>query len=92
MMKKIAQRQVQVADMARAYEQKFGAIDNGFRDQLKAFAEKNPLFPEQSAQKPAAPVKKEFNSLPNPAEFNGKRMKAPDGSIIRSNGKQWVKE
>ncbi len=91
-LQKAAERQVQVADMARAYEQKFGAIDNGFRDQLKAFAEKNPLFPEKQAQKPAAPAKKEFNSLPNPADFNGKRMKAPDGSIIRSNGKQWVKE
>lgn len=33
-----------------------------------------------------------FNSLPNPAEFNGKRMRAPDGSVIRSNGKTWVKE
>jgi hypothetical protein len=33
-----------------------------------------------------------FNSLPNPAQFNGKRMRAPDGSVIRSNGKTWIKE
>ncbi len=33
-----------------------------------------------------------FDALPNPSEFNGKRMRAPDGTIIRSNGKSWIKE
>ena len=37
-------------------------------------------------------IPKSFASLPNPADFNGKRMRAPDGSVIRSNGKTWVKE
>ena len=40
----------------------------------------------------AAPSNKNFASLPNPAEFNGKRMRGPDGVVIRSNGKTWVKE
>jgi len=52
-MKKAAERQIKVADMARAYEQKHGALDNGFRDELKAYADKNPLFAE-AKQQPAA--------------------------------------
>jgi hypothetical protein len=44
----------------------------------------------QAATPSASP--KSFNALPSPAEFSGKRMRAPDGSVLRSNGKAWVKE
>jgi hypothetical protein len=86
-LQKAADRQVQVSDMARAYEQAYGKIDNGFRDQLKAFSDANPLFPQ--ATKPA--IKTEFDAMPNPKDFTGKKMRAPDGTIIQSNGSSWVK-
>lgn len=38
------------------------------------------------------PPKREFSMLPNAKEYDGKRMKAPDGSIYRSVGGQWKKE
>lgn len=44
------------------------------------------------AATPQPKQQQSFDTLPNPAQFSGKRMRAPDGSIIRSNGKQWIKE
>lgn len=35
---------------------------------------------------------KTFSSLPDPASLNGKRIQAPDGSIMRSNGSKWIQE
>jgi hypothetical protein len=35
---------------------------------------------------------KTFSSLPDPASLNGKRIQAPDGSIMRSNGNKWIQE
>lgn len=42
--KKLAQRDAEVAKMARAYRKKHGGFDDGFYDELDAFSEKNPLF------------------------------------------------
>lgn len=33
-----------------------------------------------------------FSSLPDPASLNGKRIQAPDGNIMRSNGSKWIQE
>lgn len=38
------------------------------------------------------PQKREFSMLPSAKEYDGKRMKAPDGSVYRSAGGKWVKE
>jgi hypothetical protein len=35
---------------------------------------------------------REFSMLPNAKQFDGKRMQAPDGSVYRSRGGEWVKE
>lgn len=43
--KKIAQRKIEIARMMRAYEDTHGQLDNGFLNELSAWAEKNPLFP-----------------------------------------------
>ena len=40
----------------------------------------------------AAPQQREFSMLPKASEFDGKRMRAPDGSIYRSTGGKWMKE
>lgn len=47
-----------------------------------------------SAEQPksAQPAQREFSMLPKAAEFDGKRMRAPDGSVYRSAGGRWVKE
>ncbi|WP_440110343.1 hypothetical protein [Acidovorax sp. BL-A-41-H1] len=44
------------------------------------------------AKEQPAPAAKEFSMLPKATEFDGKRMRAPDGSIYRSTGGKWVKE
>lgn len=33
-----------------------------------------------------------FNSMPNPAQYTGKRIQAPDGTIYKSNGSSWVRQ
>lgn len=38
------------------------------------------------------PESQTFNSLPDPASLNGRRIQGPDGKILRSNGKSWVPE
>lgn len=40
----VQQRNQQVAQFARKYEQKYGRLDNGFFDQLSAWSSANPLF------------------------------------------------
>ena len=42
--KKLAQRDAEVARMARQYRQKNGTINEGFYDELARFSEANPLF------------------------------------------------
>lgn len=37
-------------------------------------------------------VQREFSMLPNAAQFDGKRMRAPDGTVYRSRNGQWAKE
>jgi hypothetical protein len=44
MQKKLAERQIQVAKMAREYEKTNGQLDAGFSDQIAQWAEQNPLF------------------------------------------------
>lgn len=50
-LQKVNQRTIQVAKFAREYaKQNGGKLDSGFDDQLQAWAEKNPLFPQQQQQ------------------------------------------
>jgi hypothetical protein len=41
---KVMEREVQVAKMARQYQQKYNKMDAGFFDQLNGWAERNPIF------------------------------------------------
>lgn len=43
-------------------------------------------------EKKEAGKQREFSMLPNAKQYDGKRMQAPDGTIYRSRGGQWVKE
>ena len=38
------------------------------------------------------PAQREFSMLPKASDFDGKRMRAPDGTIYRSSGGRWNKE
>lgn len=42
--RKLAERKIQIAELARAYEARNGQIDNGFEQELSQWAESNPLF------------------------------------------------
>lgn len=54
--RKIAQRQVQVSQLARQYAAKNGGrLDAGFDEQLQRWAEQNPLFPQAQQQQQGAP-------------------------------------
>lgn len=44
---------------------------------------------KQGQQKPQ---QREFSMLPNAAQYEGKRMRAPDGTVYRSSGGRWNKE
>lgn len=54
--RKLAQRDKDVARLAREYRKKNGSLDEGFFDVLEEFSAKNPLFPDSGAQ--PAPIAK----------------------------------
>jgi hypothetical protein len=54
---KLQRRKIDIAKMARKYEQDNGQIDNGFYDQIETWSEANPLFPE-AANTPKPPKSK----------------------------------
>lgn len=74
-MTKMAERERDVARLARDYKRKNGKFDDGFYDELQAFSEKNPLF-EKKASEAMAPV-----YARNPT--TGARIVSTDG------GKTW---
>ncbi|MDQ0084590.1 hypothetical protein J2W35_004959 [Variovorax boronicumulans] len=65
--RKIAQRQIEVANMANAYERQNGRLDAGFDKQLAEYAAANRLFPDApsgaNAQRAAAPAAPDLRSL-----------------------------
>lgn len=51
--------------------------------------------PQQAAAprpKAEAGQQKVFSSMPDPAQYSGRRVQAPDGGVYKSNGKNWVRE
>ncbi|MFL9670437.1 hypothetical protein WIX39_026140 [Variovorax sp. AB1(2024)] len=65
--RKIAQRQIEVANMANDYERQNGRLDAGFDKQLADYAAANRLFPDApsgaSASRAAAPAAPDLRSL-----------------------------
>lgn len=43
-------------------------------------------------QEPPKAQQREFSMLPKASEYDGKRMRAPDGTVYRSSGGRWNKE
>jgi hypothetical protein len=77
--KKLAQRDIEVAKMAREYRARNGRLDEGFYADLEKFSGANPLFPKQESKGTIGTVE-------------GQRGKSKSGrSIIMRNG-QWEYE
>lgn len=74
--KKLKNFQREYALMQQEMQQYYGP-DNGFKEYKPATQEK----------KPEGPVT--FNSMPDPAQYKGRRVKAEDGTIYISDGKSW---
>ena len=51
-MKRLQQRNVEIAELANEYVRQTGRLDAGFYDQLEAWSEQNPLFPEAERMSP----------------------------------------
>lgn len=85
--KKLAQRDMEVAKMAREYRGKNGTINEGFYNQLAQYSESNPLFGGAAA----APKAKAFSSRP-PANSSNRGKFLTDtetGQRFKSNGISW---
>lgn len=54
--RKLAQRDKQVAKIAREYRKRNGTIDEGFYDELNRFSAANPLFPQQTQVAPPSNI------------------------------------
>lgn len=54
--KKLARRDQEIGKLAREYRNKNGRFDEGFFDELRVFAEANPLFPQTTTATPEQPA------------------------------------
>ena len=48
-MKRLAERDAQMAKMARDYKKKHGKFDEGFDDEMALWSTQNPLFPDMNS-------------------------------------------
>ena len=85
---KIAERDKQVAQLARDYKRKNnGQFDDGFYDELRQFSEKNPLFPKVEA---AAPTKNIVDVLPKTGVKKGTQARdTVTGKVLTFDGMTW---
>ncbi len=88
---KLADRDKDVARMARNYRQKHGTINEGFYNELAAYSEANPLFGNVAAQTNGGQA---FSKMPTANASNkGKYLTdTATGKRFRSNGMSWVEE
>lgn len=78
--RRIAQREIEIAKMAREYARKHGGrLDFNFEDELSAWADANPLFADLAKTKSDAPA------YPEGATATG-----PNGDKLRFTSGQWV--
>lgn len=67
------------------------------QQQFASQADPRTYQPDHAAAPATAPtqapsVPQKFDMLPSAAQFTGKRMRADNGTIYRSNGSKWIKE
>jgi hypothetical protein len=82
--KRVNNRSIEVARMARDYRKANGRLDEGFYDKLDEFSAKNPLFDDMEAPKQA--------QVPPPQERQiGTFYQTPKGKAMW-NGERWIPE
>jgi len=80
---KVAQRKVEIAQFARDYAAKNnGRLDYRFEDELRQWAEANPLFPQEQ-QQPSGPVE---------VRSEQEALSMPPGTIVILNGRRFKVE
>jgi hypothetical protein len=80
--KKMNDRSIEVAKMAREYERKHGQLDSGFEDELDKYSTANPMFkPEKTASETAITQPVVTTGLPPANNYkNGTTATGDDGS------------
>ena len=76
------------ADEAQQIQDKLEGFETYLGEQRKAFA----VAPQTGAAPAATPTPKTFDSLPDPKQYEGKRMRGKDGTIYKSDGKEWKRQ
>jgi hypothetical protein len=92
--KRLAERRLTISRMAQEYKESNpkGILDVGWRKVRDEYIQSNPLYPELVKAEKTKQTVKSFEALPDAKQYDGKRIKFPDGSIHRSVNGQWVKE
>lgn len=77
-----------VGDRTKPVEQRLAALKTA-QSMIQVWEDraKNGQSAPQATSQPQT-----FSLPPNASQYAGRRIKAPDGSILRSDGKRWVKE
>lgn len=91
--RKLAQRDMEVAKMAREYRKKRGQFDEGFFDELDKYSQAHPLFQEKSVKGSKSPSTKSgavLNALPQ----GSKQIGTSGGKPVYEDatGKRWIGE
>ena len=79
--KKLAQRNMEVAKMARAYRKKNGQFDGGFYDELAEWSEKHPLFEGKSVPGGKQQLGALGNTVIGKTDEGRPIIQNPDGTI-----------
>lgn len=98
---KVLRREIQNGQKAKALQQAYeeimaennqtepANIEAKIRKRAKEIAGSS-VFEDET--KPAQNEKRFFDTMPNPAQYTGKRLKSPNGEILISDGRSWIKE
>ncbi len=64
-------------------------VDRRGYNPADVFVETASPRPQDKPQQPGAP--KTFEAMPDPAQYNGRKLQGDDGTVYKSDGKKWVR-
>ena len=81
-------------DNAKVIESKLNGFQSYLAEQRKAYAQPARMDPGDggAAPKPRQPAPEVMDALPDPAKYLGRVAKGDDGTLYKSDGKNWVKQ
>lgn len=97
---KVAEREKEVAKLARDYRKRTGRFDEGFFDELATFSAKNPMFPQANVDAAIRDARPNPNAAPSKQfKLDGGRAvsgtydaKAGKYFVIQGGRKYWIEE